>query len=136
MSKAKSSGLFKGIKCWEHCEFEILQFADDTILVGECNWQNLWALKAIFRGYELVTNLKVNFCKSKIYGLNTTNSFLEAGADFLSCCSDKIPFKFLGIVVGSNPKRVASWNGVIDNLNIKFSRWKWRFLSIGSSITL
>lgn len=108
VSKAKSSGLFKGIKCGEHCEFEVLQFADDTILMGECSWQNLWALKAVFRGYELVTSLKVNFYKSNIYGLNTADSFFEAGEDFLSCCSDKISFKFMDIVVGFNPKRVAS----------------------------
>lgn len=109
VSKAKLSGLFKGISCDDNCEFNILQFVDDTILMGERSWHNLWALKAIFRGFKLVSGLKVNFGKIKNYGLNTTYSFLEAGADFLSCCSDKIPFKFMGVVASSNPMRVASW---------------------------
>lgn len=136
VSKVKEKGLFKGMKCRDDIEYNILQFVSDTILTGECNWKNLWNLKAIFRGFELVSELKVNSYKSKIYGINTSDSFLEAGEDFLSCCDDKIPFKFLGILVGSNPRRLSSWLGVINFLKSKLSLWKGKFLSIGGRINL
>lgn len=90
----------------------------------------------IFWGYELASSLKVNFGKSKIFGLNTADSFLATRADFLSCYLDKIPFKFLGIKVGSNPMRVASWREVIDFLNSKLSRWKGRFFFFRRKVTL
>jgi hypothetical protein len=41
-----------------------LEYADDTLCIGEASVANLWSLKAILRGYELVSGLKVNFWKS------------------------------------------------------------------------
>jgi hypothetical protein len=43
-----------------------------------------------------VSGLKINFVKSKLYGINVGTRFLEAGSSFLSCRSDMVPFKFLG----------------------------------------
>jgi hypothetical protein len=42
----------------------ILQNADDTLCIGEASVSNLWALKAVLRGFELASGLKVNFWKS------------------------------------------------------------------------
>jgi hypothetical protein len=47
--------------------------------------------------------------KSKIYGINVEDRFLEVGSSFLSYSSDVIPFKFLGIPVGANPRRRETW---------------------------
>jgi hypothetical protein len=41
----------------------ILQYADNTLCVGEATVDNLWTLKAILRGFEMVSGLKVNFLK-------------------------------------------------------------------------
>lgn len=136
VSKEKEMGFFKGMKYGDDIEYNVLQFTDDTILTGECNWPNLWTLKAIFRGFELVSGLKVKFYKSNIYGINTSYCFLEAQTDFLNCCVDEIPFKFLGILVGSNPRRLSSWLEVINFLKSKLSLWKGKFLSKGGIITL
>lgn len=38
-----------------------LQYVDDTTLGGEACDQNLWAMKAILRCFELVSGLKINF---------------------------------------------------------------------------
>jgi lysozyme family protein len=43
-----------------------LQYADDTLCIGKATVENLWALKAILRGFEMVSGLKVNFWKSSI----------------------------------------------------------------------
>ena len=51
----------------------ILQYADDTVFVGEAVWDNILVIKALLRGYELVSGLKINFAKSqfgiRVYGL-------------------------------------------------------------------
>jgi hypothetical protein len=41
----------------------ILQYADDTLCIGEATIDNLWMLKAILRGFEMVSGVKVNFLK-------------------------------------------------------------------------
>jgi hypothetical protein len=48
----------------------ILQYADDTLCIGEASVDNLWALKAVLRGFELASGLKVNFWKSCLLGIN------------------------------------------------------------------
>lgn len=51
-----------------------------------------------------MSELKVNFLKSKIYGVNVSNDFLDGASDFLYCYSAMIPFKFLGIPIGARWK--------------------------------
>ena len=39
----------------------ILQYADDTVYVGEATWDNVLVLKAMLRGYEMVSGLNINY---------------------------------------------------------------------------
>jgi hypothetical protein len=105
MSKAVEIGRFHGYTVNNNISFHTLQFADDTIIVGEGTWDNLWTIKTVLRSFELVSGLKVNFFKSKLYGVNLEDNFLQASSAFLHCGVESIPFKFLGIPVGANPRR-------------------------------
>ncbi|MCI05465.1 RNA-directed DNA polymerase (Reverse transcriptase) [Trifolium medium] len=67
----------------------------------------------ILRGFELVSGLKINFVKSKLYGINVEANFLAAAATYLDCSYDSFPFKFLGIPVGANPRRQATWKPIV-----------------------
>ncbi|KAH1212636.1 hypothetical protein GmHk_14G040786 [Glycine max] len=57
----------------------ILQYADDTVFVGEASWDNVFVMKAMLRGFEMVSGLKINFSKSSvgIFGADT-NWVLDA----------------------------------------------------------
>ncbi|MCH79472.1 putative non-LTR retroelement reverse transcriptase [Trifolium medium] len=136
MRRAVEIGKFKGYQVNNNIQFQILQFADDTILMGEDSWNNLWTIKTLLRGFELVSGLKINFVKSKLYGLNVNDRLLAAGSSFLSCRSDCIPFKFLGIPVGANPRRRETWKSVVDAMSNRLSTWTSRHLSYGGRITL
>jgi hypothetical protein len=83
--------------------------------MGEGSSGNLWAIKMLLRSFELVLGLKINFVKSKLYGVNMDPSFLVAGATFLSYRSDVIPMTFLGIPVGANPRRKETWKPVVES---------------------
>jgi hypothetical protein len=48
----------------------------------------VWCIKSILCSFELVSGLKVNFFKSKIYGINVEDSFMRAASNFLSCNID------------------------------------------------
>jgi hypothetical protein len=113
MSKAVEIGKFKGYEVSDSLHFQMLQFADDTILMGEGSWENIWTIKSLLRGFELVSGLRINFVKSKLYGIGVDSRLLKAGASFLSCRADVVPFKFLGIPVGAHPRRRGAWKPVV-----------------------
>jgi hypothetical protein len=136
VKRAAEIGRFKGYQINPSLQFQILQFADDTILMGEGIWSNLWSIKVILRSFELVSGMRINFVKSKLYGINVDTNFLEAGSSFLNCRADTLPFKFLGIPVGSNPRRRETWKPVVEAMSKKLSTWTSRHLSMGGRITL
>jgi hypothetical protein len=84
MCKAVEGNIFPGFKVSDNTSFHTLQFADDTIFVGEGSWNNLWTIKTVLRSFEIVSGLKVNFFKSKFYGLNLDERFLRASASFFA----------------------------------------------------
>lgn len=47
-----------------------LEYEDDTMIVGEKSWKNLCAIKATLQLFELVSELKSNFFKSLVVGVN------------------------------------------------------------------
>lgn len=49
--KASDLGMFKGFIINTEVEYKVMQFVDDTIIVGEISWENLWSIKEIMRGF-------------------------------------------------------------------------------------
>jgi hypothetical protein len=113
-----------------------LQCADDTLLIGEASSENLWAIKAILRAFELASGLRVNFHKSCLLGVNVSNEFLNMGAEFLNCRLGSTPFKYLGLPVGANPRRLATWQPLLDSLHARLNVWRNRYVSLGGRLTL
>jgi hypothetical protein len=120
---ATDIGLLRGVKVPDSIQFHMLQFADDTMFMSEGSWENIWTVKAILRSFELVSGLKINFSKSSIVGINLDDDFVEAASTFLSCSIGSIPFKFLGIPVGANPRRFTTWQPILDMFNKKLAVW-------------
>ncbi|MCH79554.1 cysteine-rich receptor-like protein kinase [Trifolium medium] len=111
-----------------------LQFADDTLLLG--SWANVRALRAVLVLFEAVSGLKVNFNKSMLVGVNIAESWLAEAAAVLGCVVGKVPFVYLGLAIGGNPRRLAFWDPVLSRIKAKLSGWKSRFLSYGGRLIL
>ncbi|GKV36382.1 hypothetical protein SLEP1_g44522 [Rubroshorea leprosula] len=59
-SAAVAKGYLYGVKIGDgELEISHLQFADDTIFMGEVTEDNIWMIKCIMRAFELVSSLKV-----------------------------------------------------------------------------
>lgn len=136
VDKAVGVGVFEGFVINENLSYSLVQFADDTVLIGKPSWNNLWGLKSILRSFELVSGLKVNFIKSKLIGINVPDNFMEQASVFLHCRAESIPFNFLGLPVGANPRRKGTWNPVLQKFRSRLASWKGRNLSIGGRVTL
>jgi hypothetical protein len=137
MRSAVEKDLFKGFSVGsEGLVISHLQYADDTLCIGEATTENLWTLKAILRGFELASGLKVNFRKSCLIGVNVHNSFMESACNFLNCKHGSIPFWYLGLPVGANPKRISTWEPMVDGIRRRLRGWRSRYVSLGGRIVL
>jgi hypothetical protein len=65
-------------------EVSLLQYADDTLCIGDATVENLWTFKAMLRGFEMSSGLKVNFYKSCVMGVNVSDEFLGMASNFLN----------------------------------------------------
>src|SRR4051812_11184425 len=61
---------------------------------------------------------------------------MNATSKFLSCNIGRLPFKFLGVMVGDSPCRCTMWKDVISNCRRKLAAWRGSFLSLGSRVVL
>ncbi|MCI22831.1 cysteine-rich receptor-like protein kinase, partial [Trifolium medium] len=98
-----------------------LQFADDTLLLGEKSWANVRALRAVLVLFETMSGLKVNFNKSMLVGVNITDSWLGEAASALCCKVGKIHFLYLGLPIGGDPRRLGFWEPILDRLKNRLS---------------
>jgi hypothetical protein len=137
MRNAVNMGLFKGISVGSTpVEISHLQYADDTLCFGEASVENLWTLKAILRGFEMASGLKVNFWKSGLMGVHVSSTFMEMASSFLNCRLGSIPFKYLGLPVGANPKCESTWDPLVDHLRRRLCSWRNKHISLGGRIVL
>ena len=63
-------------------QVNILQYADDKIFVGHASWDNVIALKAMLRGFELASGLKINFAKSQVGIFGVEVNWIHEAAEF------------------------------------------------------
>jgi hypothetical protein len=92
MRRAVELDRFRGFKVGRNgVIISHLQYADDTLCIGEASVENLWSLKAILRGFEMASDLKVNFWKSNILGVNVSQNFMRLASVFLNCRVENIP---------------------------------------------
>lgn len=129
LHKVVEIGKFEGYHVSKDMDVRLSQFTDDTMILGNGSWNNLWSIKAILENFEVVSRFKVNFYKSKIYGVNVDETFMKCASQFLCYCRDDIPFKFLGIPLGANPRRRVTSNLVFESLKNKLQTWKARMFS-------
>jgi len=129
--------LFTGLKiARKEVELGILQFADDTVFFCEDSYSNVVTLKSILRGFEIASGLKINFHKSKLIGINVHRNNLACYTKTLNCTQMGLPFSYLGLEVGGNPRKKKFWDPVLNKLKARLNVWKGRFLSLAGRICL
>ncbi|GKC28667.1 RNA-directed DNA polymerase, eukaryota [Tanacetum coccineum] len=136
---AMEGGFFKGILVGSHEPTPIshLFYADDAVFIGEWREENLRHLVSILQCFYLASGLRINIHKCSIMGVGgVTNDEVYRGAQMTGCEASKIPFKYLGIMVGSNMNRLHAWDRVIEKVMARLSKWKAKTLSIGGRFTL
>ncbi|XP_068486340.1 uncharacterized protein [Phaseolus vulgaris] len=111
--QALRTEVLRGIKVGRNnVECCLLQFADDTLFMCEASFDSIFTIKAILRCFEIVSGLKVNFHKSKLTGIKVDNFAMSTYAKTLNCNTMKLPFLYLGLEMGGNPRKKQFWDPV------------------------
>ncbi|GAU22541.1 hypothetical protein TSUD_296610 [Trifolium subterraneum] len=84
----------------------LLQYADDTLCIGEASVGNLWTLKAVLRGFEMASRV------------------------------GRTPFKYLGLPVGANPRKLSTWEPMLNVIKGRLGSWGNKYVSLGRRIVL
>jgi len=66
-----------------------------------------------------------------LVGINIEDSWLTEAASILSCKIGRVPFMYLGLPIGGDPRRLNFWDPVIARIKSRLSDWKSRNLSYG-----
>jgi len=112
-----------------------LQFADDTLILGEKSWANVRGMRVVLL-FESLSGLKVNFSKSHLVGVNVAGLWLSEVARLLQCRVGFLSFVYLGLPIGGNARRLSFWEPIIDRIKARLSGWKSKHLSLGGRLIL
>ncbi|GKD51406.1 putative RNA-directed DNA polymerase [Tanacetum coccineum] len=135
--EASNSNIFKGVKVGkDSVHVSHLQFADDALILGEWSRSNAMNLSRILTCFHLSSGLKVNFNKSKLYGIGVSNVELNSLASTIGCLASQFPCIYLGLPIGANMSRCNHWSPLVERFHKRLSNWKSKSLSIGGRFTL
>ena len=135
--QAIKKDLYNGIKVgYNDTNVGLLQFADDTLFLCEAKAQNAQTLKVILRSFELALGLRVNFSKTKFGGLGLDASLLKVFSNTQNCKHMDVPFVYLGMPIGGNPRLKQFWQPMIENVNSRLAKWKGKLISMAGRVCL
>ncbi|KAL3012465.1 hypothetical protein AAZX31_06G000400 [Glycine max] len=84
----------------------------------------------------MVSGLKINFAKSCFGAFGMTDRWKIEAVSCLNCSLLPIPFVYLGIPIGANPRRCHMWNPILEKCERVLNKWTQRHLSFGGRVTL
>jgi len=114
----------------------MLQFSYDTLFFCKPSSNDLVVIKSILRCFELASSLKINFHKSKLGGVGVREDEFLRSSNILNYGLMNVPFKYLAVYVGGNPRRKQFWEPIVNKIKKKLTLWKGRFLSFARIVCL
>jgi hypothetical protein len=93
-------------------------------------------MKTILILFELILGLKVNFHKSELKRVNVYPAWLNDVVDVLNCKVGCLTMKCLGLPIGADPKRIQTWESVINLVRKRLSSRKNLSIYMGDCLVL
>ena len=83
-----------------------------------------------------MSGLTINYEKSAIIPINCDETLVNELKMSLNCQVLSLPIKYLGIPLGANPKKVDTWEPILERIKKKLSGWKSKLLSRAGRLVL
>ncbi|XP_058222941.1 uncharacterized protein LOC131332660 [Rhododendron vialii] len=120
LERARDLNIIKGARVGLNGAIGILvshlQFADDTIIFCNNDREELANIKRILRCFQLMSGLKINYSKSSLCGIKVSHQDVTSLAMIMGCKIDHLPIKYLGLPLEANPKRIKTWDPVVERM--------------------
>ena len=132
-----SKGIFRGIESKGDIKnFTHLQFADDVILFINDDDSSVLGVKRTLQCFQVISGMKLNFEKSKIFGFHASTSQLRKWTSYLCCMHGKLPFTYLGASIGSSPTAIKFWDPLISRIKKKLGAYETSHISMVGRVIL
>ena len=139
MKRVEGAGLLHGFRadgrqgggeCVSH-----LLFADDTILFGDADVEQILHVQMLLLCFQAMTGLKVNGLKSEMVPIGEVHN-VHVLAEILGCRIGSLPMTYLGMPLGASYKSPTIWNPILEKIECKLAGWKKLYLSKGGRLML
>lgn len=138
MKKAKSDGLFSGLKVAKGLVITHLLFVDDVLILGIGSIEEWIELKKIISTFCQATGMEVNCQKSCFLFNDMEAKKIERLEDIF-----EIPLvhlhcrlQYLGFNLKPNDYKVSDWLWLLQKIEKRVGHWSFRWLSLGSRLVL
>ncbi|GJT33965.1 RNA-directed DNA polymerase, eukaryota [Tanacetum coccineum] len=135
-ARVVDAGMFKGIGLSPSVHLSHMFYADDAVFMGQWSTKNIETIIYVLKCFQQASGLHINLTKSKLMGIGVGEDIVIQAANKIGCGVLKIPFMYLGSIVGANMLRIRSWEEVVSKMEARLSKWKMKTLSIGGRLTL
>lgn len=112
------------------------QFAGDTILFIKNDLKSVMGVKQVLQCFEMLSGLKINFQKSKMFGFGEDVLNVPFWASRMGCGIGAFPITYLGMELGVNPKNMSFWKPIIDKMDRNLALWKSKLLNQAGKVVL
>ncbi|GKD22268.1 DNA helicase, partial [Tanacetum coccineum] len=138
LEDAKLKNIFEGVKVGSNITryLLIIHVPRCSSIMGKWSIDNAKNLCRILRCFHLASGLKVNFSKSKLFGIGVSDIELNMFAYTLFCEPSKLPCVYLGLPIGANMNKSNNWKPIIDKFHNRLTSWKANSLSPDGRLTL
>lgn len=123
--KANQLRMFSGISFNKNvAEITHSQYADDTILFIPKDLASVIKVNEVLQCFQLLSGLKINFQKSRIYSYSKDKDLLNNFASILGCKIGNWPLVYLGSQIGIFSRKKTFWKPLLQKFQGKLSSWK------------
>lgn len=103
--RASDVGLIEGISMGNGPKLTHLQFADDTLIILRNTEESCKGIKVVLTLFEIMSGLKINFSKSKLFVNKSDTSVADGWAKHIGCEIGTWPLSYLGVPIGDSHKK-------------------------------
>ncbi|XP_028056988.1 uncharacterized protein LOC114260981 [Camellia sinensis] len=135
--RAQELGLIDGVSVGSNgVVISYLQFVDDLLLFCEANGAEVRNFKRVLRCFEIMSGLKKHYYKSVVCGVGVSDDVMDGFASLLNYRVKSLLLSYLGLPLGANLKKKATWKPILDKGRSRLASWKRNLLSFAGRLTL
>ncbi|KAL4199447.1 hypothetical protein AMTRI_Chr03g51160 [Amborella trichopoda] len=137
LSRVERRGNFRGFQIVNsNIVVSHSQYVDDAIIFCDADETQLRNIVRYLEICEVVMGIKVNLHKSSLVRIKCRGPALQSLALVLGCKVKTFLITYLGLPISDSKFPITVWDKIIESVQVKLDLWKYKYLSLGYSLTI